>query len=640
MTMPSQATPRTFRKAGLLAGVFLLLILAAACASSSAFHEGERYAAADNWDKAVLAFSKAVAQDPGNTQYKVSLARARLRASQDHFDRGKKYLAAGQLEPAMAELQQTVFLDPNNQYAADELGKAIKEYQKRQGEEPSDIEKMKEQARLAGRVTPRLNPKSNIPIVLKFKDETARKVYDALSKASGVNFMYDERVDLNNKKVNIDVADVNFAKALDILMAQNKHFYKIWDENTILIADDNQQKHKEYDDLVIQTFYLSNADVKDVQVLLRSLLDARQLAQNDRLNAITIRDTPERVQVAEKIIEANDKAKAELVVDVQLLEFNRNLLQNLGIDLTGSSGGSGKALTINYTGGTSVPLNNLGLLNNLGSYSIGPIPSVILNFLLTDAGAQVIAKPQLRVSEGEKASVKIGDRIPIPTTTFNTSPTVGTTVVPITSFTYQNVGINIDLEPRVHHNKEVTLKLRVELSSLAGTVSAGGGVTQPIIGTREIETQIRLKDGETNLLAGLIRQEERTSLSGVPGLSRIPVLKRLFGSTETTVQQTDIVLTLTPHIIRIPDITPADLEPLWIGTDQDVGLRGVSRTSPFGAPFEPDGSEEEGAPMAGVEEEPLPARSFRWPRSPSVRMGRLPLPLPRPPEQAPGGARR
>ncbi len=595
MIIPSQAPPKKIRGGGLLRGgsLLLLLLLSAACASSAAFHEGEKFAAAENWDQAVLAFSKAVAQDPGNTQYKVSLARARLRASQDHFDRGKRYLAAGQLEPAMAELQQTVFLDPNNQYAADELGKAIKEYQKRHGQEPSDIEKMKEEAKKEGRVTPRLNPKSNIPIVLKFKDETCKKVYDALSKASGINFLYDERVDLN-KKVNIDLVDVNFEKALDILMAQNKHFYKIWDENTILIADDNQQKHKEYDDLVIQTFYLSNADVKDVQVLLRSLLDARQIAQNDRLNAITIRDTPERVAVAEKIIEANDKAKAELVVDVQLLEFNRNLLQTLGIDLTGGAGGgSGKAATINFTGGSTVPLNNLGILTNLANYSIGPIPSVVLNFLLSDAGAQVIAKPQLRVSEGEKASVKIGDRIPIPTTTFNTATTVGTSVVPITSFTYQNVGINIDLEPRVHHNKEVTLKLKVELSSLAGTVNAGGGVTQPIIGTREIETQIRLKDGETNLLAGLIRQEERTSLSGVPGISQIPILKRLFGSTETTVQQTDIVLTLTPHIIRIPDITTTDMLPLWIGTDQDVGLRGASRTSPFGSIFEPDGSDKE-----------------------------------------------
>src|SRR6185503_16105412 len=212
-----------------------------------------------------------------------------------------------------------------------------------------------------------------------------------------------------NKKVNIDLVDVNFAKALEILMAQNKHFYKIWDENTIMIADDNQQKHKEYDDLVIQTFYLSNADVKNVQVLLRTLLDARQLAQNDRLNAITIRDTPDRVQVAAKIIEANDKAKSELIVDIELLEINRTLLQNLGIDLFGPGGGSGKSLNLTYGGGTSVPLNNLDLLKQAGSYLIGPIPGVVVNFLKTDADAQVIAKPQLRVSEGEKATVRIGD---------------------------------------------------------------------------------------------------------------------------------------------------------------------------------------------------------------------------------------
>src|SRR6185436_11255248 len=367
----------------------------------------------------------------------------------------------------------------------------------------------------------------------------------------------------------------------------NKHFFKIWDENTILIADDNQQKHKEFDDLVIQTFYLSNADVKDVQVLLRTLLDARQLAQNDRLNAITIRDTPDRVQVAAKIIEANDKAKSELIVDIELLEINRTLLQNLGIDLFGPGGGNGKSLNLTYGGGTSVPLNNLDLLKQAGSYLLGPIPGVVVNFLKTDADAQVIAKPQLRVSEGEKATVRIGDRIPIPTTTFNAASTgVGTVGVPITSFTYQNVGINIDLEPRVHHNREITLKGKVEISSLAGQVSAGGGLTQPIIGTREIETTIRLRDNETNILAGLIREEERKSLSGVAGLSDIPVLKRLFGSTETTIQQTDIVLMMTPHIIRIPDLSEEDMAPLWVGTDSNVELRGSSRKSAYASPFE------------------------------------------------------
>lgn len=593
-----------------LAAAAAAAIVLGACATGRTYRIGEKEMAAQNYDRAVLLFSRAVASKPESTRFKVALSRAKMKAAQEHFAKGQAYLKAVRIEAAISEFQQTVYLDPSHQYAANELSKALSEWQRQQKAEESEMEKLKRKAKEArpGRVAPRLNPASNIPIVLRFKDETVKKIYDALSKASGVNFIYDDRIDLN-KKISIDLADVTFEQALGTLMTMNKHFFKVWDENTILIADDNPQKHKEYDDLVIQTFYLSNADVKDVQVLLRTLLDARQLAQNDRLNAITIRDTPDRVQVAAKIIESNDKAKAELIVDIELLEINRTLLQNLGIDLFGPGGGSGKSLSLTYGGGTSVPLNNLDLLKQTGSYLLGPIPGVVVNFLKTDADAQVIAKPQVRVSEGEKATVRIGDRIPIPTTTFNAAPTVGGTVgVPITSFTYQNVGINIDIEPRVHHNKEITLKLKVEVSSLAGQVSAGGGLTQPIIGTREIDTTIRLKDQETNLLAGLIREEERKSMSGVPGLSDIPVIRRIFGNTETNVQQTDIVLTLTPHIIRIPDVTEEDLLPLWIGTEGNIGLRGASRTSAFGAtPFEMKEEDEDlpvipALPELGVEE--------------------------------------
>jgi general secretion pathway protein D len=584
------------------AAALALAALLAACATGHAYRVGQKEMNSGNYDRAVLNFSRAVAAKPESTRFKVALSRARIKAAQDHFAKGQAYHQAGRLEAAIAEFQQVVYLDPSHQFAANELAKALAEWQRQQRADVSEMERLKKKVKSApGRAAPSLNPSSNIPIVLRFKDETVKKIYDALSKASGINFIYDDRLQLD-KKISIDLADVTFERALDTLMTMNKHFFKIWDENTILIADDNQQKHKEYDDLVIQTFYLSNADVKDVQVLLRTLLDARQLAQNDRLNAITIRDTPDRVQVAQKIIESNDKAKSELIVDIELLELNRTLLQNLGIDLFGPGGGTGKTLSLNYGGGTSVPLNNLGVLKQAGSYLLGPIPGVVVNFLKTDADAQVIAKPQVRVSEGEKATVRIGDRIPIPTTTFNAAPTVGGTVgVPITSFTYQNVGINIDIEPRVHHNREITLKLKVEVSSLAGQVSAGGGLTQPIIGTREIDTTIRLKDAETNLLAGLIREEERKSMSGVPGLSSIPVVRRIFGNTETNIQQTDIVLTLTPHIIRIPDVTEEDLLPLWVGTEANIELKGASKTSAFGpTPFE---AEEEGAaPPPGIAE--------------------------------------
>jgi general secretion pathway protein D len=635
----------TRREGAACAAALLAAIVLGGCATSRAYRQGEKEMAAQNYDRAVLLFSKVVSATPGSTRYKVALSRAKMKAAQDHFAKGQAYVKAGRVEGAIAEFQQAVYLDPSHQYAANELSKALSEWQKQQKQEESEMEKLKRQAKEAapGRVAPRLNPASNIPIVLRFKDETVKKIYDAVSKASGINFIYDERLDLN-KKISIDLADVTFGQALDTLMTMNKHFFKIYDENTILIADDNQQKHKEYDDLVIQTFYLSNADVKDVQVLLRTLLDARQLAQNDRLNAITIRDTPDRVQVAQKIIESNDKAKAELIVDIELLEINRTLLQNLGIDLFGPGGGSGKSLNLTYGGGTSVPLNNLDLLKQAGSYLLGPIPGVVVNFLKTDADAQVIAKPQVRVSEGEKATVRIGDRIPIPTTTFNAAPTVGGTVgVPITSFTYQNVGINIDIEPRVHHNKEITLKLKVEVSSLAGQVSAGGGLTQPIIGTREIDTTIRLKDQETNLLAGLIREEERKAMSGLPGLSDIPVLKRIFGNTETNIQQTDIVLTLTPHIIRIPDVTEEDLLPLWIGTEGNIELRGNSKTSPFGTtPFEGKEGEEEypslpALPDLPVEEAP-PAADDQEPLQsalPVVAPAPPPTPTPLPYEASP-----
>jgi general secretion pathway protein D len=593
---------RPWRRGLSSAGAAAALLLLWSCASSSAFHQGEKSFKSQNYDQAVTSFSKALASKPDSTQYKMWLARARVSAAEAHYIKGDEYHKHGLLDEAIAEYQQAVYLDASHQLAADELQKTLAEWQKQQDKGNWDLEKRKHRA-TPGRDAPRLNPQSNIPIVLRFKDEGPKKIYDALSKASGINFIYDDRLPLD-KKITVDIADVTFEQAMDQLMTMNKHFYKIMDENTIYIAEDTQQKHKELDDLVIQTFYLSNADVKDVQVLLRTLLDARQIAQNDRLNAITIRDTPERVAVAQKIIESNDKAKSELIIDVELLEVNRNLLRNLGIDLigSGSSGGNGKSLNLSFGGGSSVSLNNLDLLKQAGSWLIGPIPGVVVNFLKTDADAQVIAKPQLRVSEGAKATVRIGDRIPIPNTTFNAAPTVGGTVgVPITSFTYQNVGINIDLEPRVHHNREITLKGKIEISALAGEVAAGGGLTQPIIGTREIESTIRLRDNETNLLAGLIRETERHSLSGVAGLSDIPVLKRLFGSTQTTIEKTDIVLMLTPHIIRIPDITDEDLEPLWIGTEQNVELRGASRKGAFTSPF---GNTQEGTQYPGIPDVP------------------------------------
>ena len=559
-------------------GVFFL----AACQGSARvpFKQGERLAERELWDNAVLAYAKAVSLDPGNSRYKVALARAKLRASAIHFDRAKRYRTNGQLELAISELEQAVVLDPTNRYAQVELRKAYTEIERRR-DAPSDIDRAaQEAARLTADLgPPKLDPTSNVLLNLNFPDSKLQEVYDALSKVSGINFIYDEKLDLKDK-VNVELARVTFAKAMDILMLQYKHFYKVIDAHTILLAEDSRQKRQEYDDHVIRTFYLSNAETKNVQSLLRGLLQTRRVAENAELNALTIKDTPEMIKVAERIIAANDKAKGEVVVDMELLEINRTKTRNLGIDLTS------KSLSLVFgSGAESLPLNNLSQMKAQSSWAIGPVPSVLLNFLKSDSDTKSLARPQIRILEGESGEVTIGDRVPIPATTFNASQTIGANIVPITSFTYQNVGIIAKIKPRVHHNREITLEVEVEISSLAGVVEGTGGVSQPIIGTRSVNTVIRLNDGETNLLAGLLNEQESTSLAGVPGISDLPILNRLFGNTNEQINQTEFVLSLTPHIIRVPNIEPIDLVPLWVGSEDKLQLRGVARSALGESPF-------------------------------------------------------
>ncbi|MBP7149418.1 MAG: hypothetical protein KBD01_17950 [Acidobacteria bacterium] len=650
------------RTAALIALLVGLLALAG-CAARSAFDQGERAVERELWDSAVLSYAKAVALDPTNSRYKVALQRAKLRAAADHFERGKKYMASSQLELAIQELQQTVLLDPSHSYAKNELQKALTELERRQrGPSQMDLAESEAGRRARELGPPRLDPTSNIPLVLRMPETTVGDVYETLSKSSGINFLYDDKLDLK-KKTSVELANVTFEKAMDILMLTNKHFYKVIDAHTILIAEDNRQKRQEWEDHVIRTFYLSNAETKDVQTLLRGLLETRRLAENQDLNAITIKDTPEKVKVAERIIKANDKAKGEVIVDIELLEINRTRLQRLGMDL------SAKTLSLTFGDGKqSVPLNNLERLRSQSAWTLGPIPSVVINFLKSDSDSQTLARPQLRILEGENGKVTIGDRVPIPATSFNTSQTIGGNIVPITSFTYQNVGIIVDVKPRVHHNKEITLELKLEVSSISGFVEGSGGISQPTIGTRSVETTIRLNDGETNLLAGLIKDDERTSLAGIPGLSHIPYLKRIFGTTETNDSNTDIVLSLTPHIIRVPNIEPIDLVPLWVGTEDQVRLRGVARNALGESPFsgeepwdeinrELNGGEATGAaektPQVKVTQEggaaraegqgaakatPQPGRGGRA-ATPGAGKGRTPAPpVPTPPAQPPGGA--
>ena len=597
-----------------IAGTALMLglLMSAGCAAQKAFHTAEQESRRENWDQAVLQYSKATALDPGNSRYDIALTRAKLKASAQHFEKAKRYAKSAQWDLAAAEYQQTLLLYPGNQHAADELDKALTMIRRRD-EQPSEIERLKARAQKDALAPPKLSAKSNIPIQVQFRDRPIGQIFDVIGKASQINFIYDEKTDLN-KPMTIEIGSVTLERALDVLMLQTKNFYKIIDEHTLLIAPDNRQKRQELEDQVIRTFYLSSADTKQVVSVVRTLLNSRQVAENDPLNSVSIKDTPDKVAIAAKLIESNDKSKGEVIIDVQLLEINRKTLQTLGIDL------SSKSMSLSFLNGTTLlPLNNLSSVKQKGNWLLGPIPNVVLNFLKSDTDTKSIASPQIRVSEGEKAEIVIADRVPIPNTTFNTGVNTGgvnASVVPITSFTYQNVGITLQIEPRVHHNKEVTLKVQVEVSNLAGTVDLGTGVSQPIIGTRQVQTVIRLRDGETNLLAGLIKRDDTHSKGGVAGIVDIPGIGDVFSTRNIDHRETDIVLTLTPYIVRIPDIQEDDLQTLWVGTEDNMRLRGPVRgvmgVSPFADPDDDD---------AAPEIAPNPAKPYLPPVAPPAESG-------------------
>ncbi|MBV9497407.1 MAG: hypothetical protein JOZ54_24435, partial [Acidobacteria bacterium] len=575
----------------------LILMPLASCTTYNAFQKARRAELVKDWDAAVTQYEKALELDPDNTHFRISLQRAKLEASRVHFEKGKSLRAAASdtqgserlrlAQLAAQELQLTVKLDPTNQYAAVEFGKAVSLAQDVvRSFDKNSIDEVKKRAKanISKAQPPTLNPASDTPISLSFPHETPVKdIYRALGNAFGINILFDQAV--KDDRIAIELRDVTAQAALERVMQAANHFYKVLDEKTIIVVPDNPQARRDYEDLVIQTFYLSNGDAEQVTNVVRTMIEARNVFPLKALNAITIRDTADKVRIAEKIIQANDKAKAEVVVDVELLQLDLQKTRNLGLSVDGTSGTLTAYNTTTDDKGVQTlnPIKSITLegLRSLGSNALQfQMPSISYNLLKSESNSELLANPELRISEGEKATLHIGQRIPVPVTTFTTAVQSGTTgSLPATSYQYQDVGIKVSIEPRVHHNREVTLKLTVEVSN-PGANAPGTGTAdvpaQPTFSTRTIESTIRLKDGETNFLAGLIQDTKTTTDNKTPILGDIPVLGRLFTNQQKGQQRTDLLLTMTPHIIRIPDITEDDLAPMWVGTTNNLTFRGVS----------------------------------------------------------------
>ena len=584
MLSPTRLVPESrtvSRRALALVAIGLCSVVLGSCATTAAFRRGRDAEQRQDYDRAVAEYTRALRLGPGNTDARLGLERARLRAAQDHFVKGRRLAALEKFDEALVEYGLAAELNPGSADIDQELRSTRNRLRAKipvSGEGKTELQMLIDRSRNLAPPGLDLPPDVKMPASLTFREAGSRDVFTSIARFANIGIVFDST--FRETPITVDLRNASLEDALNTVAGMTRAFFRVTAPNTVVVIPDTQAKRREYEEEVVRTFYLSNADIKETTDLLRLVLDVRRISATTATNALTLKDTPERVAAAARVLSAIDKARPEVIIDVELLEVDRTKLLDYGLQIA-SPGSPGLDGSVSATPpGTNSTLT-LQALRNLSQSDVllANLPSLYYRLLKTDVNTRTLANPQLRTSDGTTAQARFGDQVPVPTTTFSPIATGGTPQQPITAYTYQNIGVNIDITPRSHHDDDGTLVWKVAVTSLSG--SGFGGL--PTFGNREISTVIRLRDGETNMLAGLIRDDERRSQDGIPGLSDIPGVGRLFAHTQRTTNQTDIVLTLTPHIIRVLDLNEADLRAFRVGRETLEPLPDL----PVPAPDEP-----------------------------------------------------
>lgn len=580
---------RRLLAAALTAGVAVLL---AACPKGNAdYKAGKKAELIQDYDTALVHYERALRADPGNAEYRLKAARIRFEAAQAHVSLGQKHRRAGELQLALAEFQKAVAIDPASAVAIQELQNTLEAIAAAaappEAAASGRASAAEPEARPLMSEPPQLKPLSREPINLKITND-ARIVYETIGKLAGLTVVLDP--EFQSRRISTELTNVTLEQALDVVSLQSKSFWKPVTRNIIFVTSDSVQKRKDYEEYVVKTFYLNNTiaaqDLTEIVNALRQILDLRKVQQINAQNAIVIRDTLDKIRVAEKILADIDKAKPEVVIQVTVMQARRDRAGTLGI-LPGTSavlGFTPRNPTGSGTGGTgsgSSPSNQIRLneLQRLSSadYSI-TLPGATVNALMNDSGTKIIQNPEIRVVDGQLAKLNVGDRVPIATGSFQsglggTAPGLGA-INPLvnTQFQYIDVGVNVSITPRIHSEREISMKVAVDVSSVAGRVNIGG-IEQPIISQRKIEHDIRLQEGQVNVLAGLIERSQTKSVEGWPGLSKIPFLRYFFSSENKNEVESEVLIVLTPRIVRLPEIRAENLRSLSTGTETNVQVR-------------------------------------------------------------------
>ncbi len=581
--------------------IIFLMFLISACATNS-YYRAEKLMEEGKYDEAIIYYQRALTDSPKNFEYRIKLLRAKEASARDHFKRGLKFLEENNFTEAEKEFQMTLVLDPNYKnalnylqevkrkkdaiesltkakefYALNKFKEALEAAKKAYALDPNSIEAKDLLDTLTNydqksKFEYELSFDSSKPVTLKFKDANIKDVFEVLSKLSGINFIFDEAI--RDTKVTIFIEDATFVQALELLLFSNKLAVKIVNPKNVIVYPDNKQKRREYDEYYIRTFFLKYSDAKKMINILRSLIEARQIFVNEEQNAIVIRADADSLEIAEKVIEANDLPKPEVVLNLEFLEVNRNDLEKLGIDFSplniqaGFAKGNPPSSVTSSSSLTGTLINIRDLENSMFERNVlFTLPSVTLNFLKQTGVTKTLASPQLRALDGAKSQVHVGDRVPVITVTVSGVDNRSENVQ------YVDVGVKFNAEPKILSNDEVEIKIEAEVSNIISENRTPNGTTVYRIGTRNAKTLLRLKDGETTVIGGLIQNRTSKAKSGIIFLSEIPILGRLFSSYEDKVDQSDIFISITPHISRGIVQPPLSATKIWSGTEDRMSAR-------------------------------------------------------------------
>jgi general secretion pathway protein D len=560
-------------------------LLAAGCPKSNdQYKAGIKAENIQDYDSALQYYQKALASDPNNADFRIKFNQARFEASEFHLKKGQDLREKGDLQGAAAEFQRAGTIDPSSPAAEQELRRTLEQMKELAHQQDEQASGGEEGGNELASAPPELKPLSNAPISLTMVNDV-KIIFDTIGKLAGVTVVYDP--DFPARRIPVTLTNVTLQQAMDIVCMQSKTAWKPVTENIIFVFQDTTQKHKDYDEQLVETFYLANTvqaqDLTEIANGLRQVLNLTKVQQLNSQNAIIVRDTADKLAIARKLLKDIDKAKPEVIVQVEVLSASTDRLRDLGVlpgqsaaltfsppgSSTSSSTSSGSTST---TTPNSIPLK--GFHFGAADYNV-TLPGATANFLLTDTTTKIIQNPEIRSIDGQPAKLNIGSRVPIATGSFQAGVGVGTTSVnPLvnTQFTYIDVGVNVNITPRVHPNHEVSLKVQLEVSQVISTATIGG-IQQPVIGQNKIEHDIRLREGEASILGGLFTKTDAKTVNGWPGLAQIPIMKYLFAEHKLDRSESDILIVLIPRIVRLPDWTRASLRPISSGVEQNIITR-------------------------------------------------------------------